>query len=131
MEQPAAACLDSYSLRNSQQWAVLQAAEQTVDIARNTLVEVHRQGEVLSSADQGVQAVSAGRQSHVGHDEHLPGGVIHSHTVHALQMEKDVQEASRILRFMKRFCCFQVICCCDCFDPDSDMERTRRRRVQA
>lgn len=47
-----------------------------------------------------------------------------------LQMEKDVREATSVMRFMRRWCCFQVLCCCDCFDPHADMEQTRRRRIQ-
>jgi hypothetical protein len=50
--------------------------------------------------------------------------------VHTLQMEKDVLEASRIVRFMQRWCCFQVLCCCDCFDPDTELNRTRNARLR-
>lgn len=70
-------------------------------MANNTLVEVHRQGQVLQKADYGVAT-----------------------------MESDVKEASRLMKFMQRWCCFQIICCCDCFDPDVQMDRTRNQRVR-
>lgn len=80
---------------------LLQIAEQTVDIGSNALVEINRQGLQLERADQGVE-----------------------------NMEKDVLEASRIMKFMRRWCCFQIICCCDCFDADVDLNRTRKQRLQ-
>jgi hypothetical protein len=43
-----------------------------------------------------------------------------------LQVGQDVKEASAVLRFMRRWCCFQ--CCCD---PTADLDRTRRSRVSA
>lgn len=85
----------------AQHFVNLQIAEETVDIGSNTLVEVHRQGLQLERADHGIE-----------------------------NMEKDVIEASRILKFMRRWCCFQVICCCDCFDADVDLTNTRKQRVK-
>ena len=48
----------------------------------------------------------------------------------ALQIEEDVVEASSLLRFMRRWCCVQLLCCCDCCDPDIQRDRTRKRRLQ-
>lgn len=70
-------------------------------MASATLVETQRQGLVLDRAEKGLENV-----------------------------EKDVKEASRIVRFMRRWCCFQVICCCDCFDPDVEMDHKRKKSLQ-
>ncbi|KAI7838234.1 hypothetical protein COHA_007981 [Chlorella ohadii] len=75
----------------------LQLAEKTADVAQNTLVELHRQGQQLENAELGMDQVQA-----------------------------DVKEANMILKFMRRWCCFQ---CCDCCDPHADLERTRKKRV--
>ncbi|KAI3423821.1 hypothetical protein D9Q98_009657 [Chlorella vulgaris] len=75
----------------------LQIAENTNDVARSTLVELHRQGQQLERADLGMK-----------------------------QVGQDVKEASAVLRFMRRWCCFQ--CCCD---PTADLDRTRRSRASA
>ncbi|GAB4817629.1 hypothetical protein N2152v2_004675 [Parachlorella kessleri] len=78
----------------------LQVAEQTHDVARGTLVEIHRQGQQLDKAEAGFEVI-----------------------------EEEVVEASSILRFMRRWCCIRLICCCDCFDPDVQRDRLRKRRV--
>jgi hypothetical protein len=127
-----------HRLRNSPLWphesrlAPAQVAEQTAEIARSTLLEIHRQGQQLGKTDEEMQAVRPQLFS--------PAALCCCTTFNTpavpsacclLQMEKDVHEASRVVRFMRRWCCFQVLCCCDCFDPDADLERTRKRRVRA
>eukprot|EP00887_Chlorella_sp_A99_P005658 scaffold1.g5658.t1 len=77
----------------------LALAEQTRDVAQNTLVEAHRQGQQLSQVGQHVEVIDA-----------------------------DVHEASALLRFMRRCCCFQ---CCDCCDPTVEQDRRRKQRVNA
>ena len=109
----------------------LQVAEQTTEIACVTLGEIQRQGQKLDRAELGMEAVSAG----CGTLSPLPAARAElsltalSSPSPFLQMEKDVQEASRIVRFMRRWCFFQVLCCCDCFDPDVESDRTRKRRL--
>lgn len=77
-------------------------AEETVDIGGATLVEVHRQGEQLDALDRNFETI-----------------------------QEEVKEASRLLKFMRRCCCFATLCCCDCFDPDLQVDRTRKARVLA
>ena len=45
-----------------------------------------------------------------------------------LQVDREVREASSLLRFMRRWCCFQ---CWDCCDPTVQQDRTRATRVAA
>lgn len=48
-----------------------------------------------------------------------------------MQIQEDVKEASSILRFMRRFCCFAMATsCCGCADPDAARDAARRQRVQ-
>ncbi|PSC68702.1 Synaptosomal-associated 25 isoform A [Micractinium conductrix] len=62
----------------------LQVAEKTREVAHGTLVEIHRQGLQLESAELGMQEVG-----------------------------REVKEASALLRFMRRWCCLQCCDCCD------------------
>jgi hypothetical protein len=77
-----------------------QVAEQTAEIGRCTVFEVHRQGLALTRTEDAVWA-----------------------------LEQDVREASRLVKFLRRWYCFQILCCCDCCDPDAATDRTRGRRV--
>ncbi|KAL6785859.1 hypothetical protein ACKKBG_A00455 [Auxenochlorella protothecoides x Auxenochlorella symbiontica] len=74
-----------------------QIADETVDAGRNTLVEIHRQGEQL---------------------DHIERGLDH--------MEEDVKEASSLVKFMRRWCCWQLCCCC--LDPEHKKGRPSRQQ---
>lgn len=59
--------------------------------------------------------------------QHCPADLL----VTLMQIQEDVKEASSILRFMRRFCCFAMATsCCGCADPDAARDATRRQRVQ-
>jgi hypothetical protein len=77
-----------------------QVAEQAAEIGRCTVVEAHRQGQALTRTEDAVWG-----------------------------LEQDVREASLLFKFLRRWYCFQIFCCCDCCDLDAATDRTRGRRV--
>jgi hypothetical protein len=80
----------------------LQTANQTRQLAADTLEELHTQGEKLEKVDRDLNDI-----------------------------DTDVKEAKGILRYMRRCClCFLCSCCCDC-DPDAERDNQRRKRVKA
>lgn len=73
-----------------------------MDIGKNTLVELHRQGEQLDHVER--------------HFSHL---------------EEDVREADAIVKFMQRWCCIQLCCCCLNLDPEKQKGvKPRHQRMQ-
>lgn len=117
-----------------------KVAEQTADVAQGTLVEMHRQGRQLESAELGMHTVRCGASGRVGaikrvrarSTEQLRIGSIDPPTsprsLPPAQVAGEIKEASAILRFMRRWCCLQ---CCDCLDPTLEQDRTRKQRVAA
>lgn len=80
----------------------LMAANQTRQLAEDTLVELHTQGEKLQKVDRDLEDI-----------------------------DKDVKEAKSLIKYMKRcFLCFLCSCCCDC-DGDAERDSHRRQRVKA
>mgnify|MGYP001810499215 CR=1 FL=1 len=109
----------------------MQVAEKTSEVARGTLVEMHRQGQQLERADLGMQQASGGWwavPSCAAVEASVAPTLPCRNPAGAVQVEQEAREASAILRFMRRWCCFQ--CCC-CYDPTADQDRTRRQRVSA
>ncbi|KDD75956.1 hypothetical protein H632_c419p2 [Helicosporidium sp. ATCC 50920] len=78
-----------------------KVAAQTVDVASNTLVELHRQGEQLDNIDIGLH-----------------------------QLEEDVDEANAVVKFMQRYCCLQLFTCCAYCDPNQKRDRSRGDRMK-
>jgi len=80
----------------------LQTANQTRQLAADTLEELHTQGEKLEKVDRDLDDI-----------------------------DHDVKEAKSLLAYMRRCCCcFVFSCCCDC-DADVERDRQRRQRVKA
>lgn len=77
-------------------------ANQTRQLAKDTLEELHTQGEKLQKVDRGL-----------------------------VDIDTDVKEAKTLIKYMKRCClCFLCSCCCDC-DPNAERDKHRRKRVKA
>ncbi|GAB4817634.1 hypothetical protein N2152v2_004680 [Parachlorella kessleri] len=80
----------------------LKVVVTTTEMARGTVLELHRQGQQLELAGNNVT-----------------------------QIGQEVKEASRLVRFMRRFCCLAVATsCCSCLDPGRHEDATRKARVK-
>lgn len=77
-----------------------QVANETVDIGKNTLIELHRQGEQLDQIDISMKA-----------------------------MEEDVQEADSIVKYMRNCFCVTMFACCGNLDPNHNRDATRAKRM--
>lgn len=120
-----------------------QVAQETVDIGKNTLVELHRQGEQLDHIERHFSNVRLlvywavywggvpGSWAELAsgdtlHTRHTLSFFIPSH-----QLEEDVREANAIVKFMQRWCCIQLCCCCLNLDPEKKKGvRPRHQRMQ-
>lgn len=79
-----------------------QVANETVDIGKNTLIELHRQGEQLDQIDISMKA-----------------------------MEEDVEEADSIVKYMRNCFCVTFFACCGNMDPNHKRDATRAKRMAA
>eukprot|EP00891_Asterochloris_glomerata_P001913 jgi/Astpho2/1913/fgenesh1_pg.00038_%23_58_t len=78
-----------------------KVAEETRDMAGNTLDALHEQGQRLDRVEGDLYEIDA-----------------------------DVDEAKGILKYMRRCCIFFLCsCCCEC-DPNAERDKTRRTRVK-
>jgi hypothetical protein len=125
-----------------------QTANQTRQLAADTLEELHTQGEKLEKVDRDLndvrsvsqhscEASAASQLSHLStrwsscDRWHVRLGWQAQHASALTQIDTDVKEAKGILRYMRRCClCFLCSCCCDC-DPDAERDNQRRKRVKA
>lgn len=80
----------------------LMTANQTRQLAKDTLEDLHTQGEKLQKVDRDLENI-----------------------------DDDVKEAKSLLKYMRRCClCFLFACCCDC-DPHVERDNQRGKRVKA
>ncbi len=109
-----------------------QTAEQTREIAANTLDALHQQGQKLEVVERDLYEVQLFYQQHF-ESSRLSWASSYSHQYASyltLQIDADVVEAKGILKYMRRCCLFFLCsCCCEC-DPNAQRDETRKARVK-